>query len=259
MNKMSFRFLGTGASMGVPVVSCHCEVCLSKNPKNKRMRSSGLLNIDHKTYLIDSGPDYRQQALQFGAYNIDGLIITHMHYDHVGGINDLRPLKVLKKKQIPCLLSRNSYQELYLRSPYLFDQDHQKGISSLFCFQVVEEPITEVVFEGFKWNILSYEQNGMSVMGLRIGNFAYLTDMKIYSEEIFSLLKGVEVLVLSALQYTSSPSHLGLDEVLQFAQKVQPRQTWLSHIGHNIDYDEAKKKLPLTVKLAYDGLMINVN
>lgn len=256
---MKFRFLGTGSSIGIPVVGCRCAVCISNDCRNRRFRSSGVLLYDNKKILIDCGPDYRQQAFQFDVETIDGLILTHLHYDHMGGIDDLRPLVLFKKKSIPCLLSRSSFEELKIKMSYLFEEPFKDVNVPFFNFNVVDRSFAELEFQGLFCSTVSYYQGRMEVLGIRIGKFAYLIDMKQFSEEIFSALKGVEILVLSSLKYEATKSHLSLKEILDFVNKVGPKQAWLTHISHDTEHESMNKKLPDSVQLAYDGLEIYVD
>jgi phosphoribosyl 1,2-cyclic phosphate phosphodiesterase len=236
--------------MGTPVPTCRCVVCLSSHPFNQRLRPSGLLKLGDKRFLIDASPDFRQQALKFGIERLDGVVLTHTHFDHVAGLDDLRVYSFFHNIKLPCLLSKISYKEIEGRFPYFFD-----GTESLrFAFQFIEGE--EEVFVGEKVQVVTYEQSGMEVSGFRFGSFAYVMDLKVYSEKIFTALKGVEVLVLSGLRYRPSKAHLTIDEAVEFSKKVGAKKTWFSHIGHEVDHEEVSQKLPSGVGLAYDGLEI---
>jgi len=250
-------FLGTGASMGTPVLTCRCPVCLSSNPLNKRLRPSALISIGEKKFLIDAGPDLREQALRAGLQRLDGLLLTHTHFDHIAGIDDLRVFPVLHKKTVPCLLSEESLQDLKRRYHYFFDGPKDDVmLGGRFRFQLLEGDAGTADFEGFKWGYFSYAQNKMKVAGLKIGNLAYVLDIRDFDERVYAALKGVEILVLSALRYTTSPAHLSLEQAVAFAKKVGARQTWFSHIAHEMEHEEASLKLPPGVRLAFDGLEI---
>lgn len=252
----SFLFLGTGSSMGIPVPTCHCTVCRSSYPYNQRLRPSGLLKLGKKRFLMDAGPDFRQQALKFGIERLDGLFLTHTHFDHVAGLDDLRAYYFLHEQRLPCLLSKSSYEDLQRRFPYFFqisDDDVMGG--SRFQFQLIGSDVE--MFEGEKVQIMTYEQGNMQINGYRLGSFAYIMDLKVFSEAIYEALKGVEVLVMSALRYRPSPAHLTIDEAALFARKVGAQKTWFSHISHETDHEEINRKLPTGVQLAYDGLEIS--
>ena len=250
-----FLFLGTGASAGVPVVGCKCSVCLSKKTKNFRFRPSGILRLaqDNRQLLIDATPDFRSQALQFGIDRLDGLLLTHTHFDHIAGIDDLRIFNAWQKQNIPCLLSRESFDDLQHRYPYFFDETAQ---SAKFAFTRLDAPMGEIEFCNTKIGYCSYRQARMGVMGFRVGHFAYISDIRHYEASIFSFLKGVQVLVIGALRPDPSPLHLSFDEAIAFSRKVGAQETWLTHLGHFVDHDDAHQLLPAGVRLAYDGLEI---
>lgn len=255
--KGSFLFLGTGASMGTPVVTCQCSVCLSQDRRNHRLRPSGLLKVENQQIILDVGPDFREQALRYGIDHLDGVVLTHGHYDHMAGMDDLRVFYFLKKQTLPCLLSRPTYNELKLRSPYFFEGggDDVTG-GARFQFKVIDELEGDVIFNNLPWTIVSYTQNGMQVTGYRIGSFAYVMDLKEYTPSIFEKLKGVEVLVLSGLRERSSPAHLTLEEALEFSRKVGAKMTWFSHVSHELDHETTNRRLPREAQLAYDGLEV---
>ena len=245
----SFLFLGTGASAGIPVIGCSCNVCQS----NKRLRASGLLTVGKKVFLIDVGPDFRQQALTHKISHLDGLLLTHTHYDHIAGIDELRVLK----GALPCLLSKESFADLQRRYSYLFAKESISYVARLDC-QVLPEETGETQFCGITIGYTTYAQSGMKVNGFRIGNFAYISDIREHSEEIYSFLQGVEQLVLSALSIQSSKVHFSLEEAVQFSKKVGAKKTWLTHLSHAIDHEAASRQLPSNVQLGYDGLLIEL-
>lgn len=258
--KAEFLFLGTGASMGTPVVTCHCAVCESKNPRNRRLRPSGVLKIGEKQFLIDPGPDYRQQALTFGVERVDGVIITHLHYDHIAGLDDLRVYYFLHKRRLPCLISQAAHDELKIRNGYFFEGSNDDVIGgSRFDFTILKQKSGTIDFCGETWSFMNYEQGGMEVTGYRWKNFAYVMDLKNYSPSIYDVLKGSHVLVMSGLRHRPSPAHLTIDEAIVFAQKAGAKQTWFSHVSHEVDHDETNKMLPAGIQLAYDGLTIDVD
>jgi phosphoribosyl 1,2-cyclic phosphate phosphodiesterase len=252
--KNSFLFLGTGASMGTPVLTCKCEVCTSKSAFNHRLRPSGLLKLGQERFLIDPGPDFRQQGLKYGIDRLDGVLITHTHFDHVAGLDDLRVFYFLHKKTLPCLLSQESYDEIKRTHGYFFTKATDKG--SRFEFHIIKKDFGTENFGGHRWQIMTFEQGGMKVTGYRLGTFAYVMDLKNFSPEIYQALKGVEVLVMSALRYSASPAHLSMEEAIAFATRVGAKQTWFSHIAHDLDHTTTNQQLPPGVKLAYDGLEI---
>lgn len=244
--------------MGVPVVGCTCAVCRSSSSFNKRLRSSGLLQVMEMNILIDVGPDFRQQALLHEISHIDGVVITHTHYDHIGGIDDLRIFYLMQKKALPCLLSNYSFEEVKKRYDYLLrPASAYANLTARFDFQVFPDERGIVEFVGIPLSYITYLQGGMKVNGFRLGRFAYVSDIREFSETIFDDLQGVETLIVSALRHHPSHVHFNLEEAAEFSQRVGARQTWLTHLGHELDYLEANASLPADVRLAYDGLNID--
>lgn len=253
----SLLFLGTGASAGAPVIGCSCPVCTSSDPKNRRMRASALVRINSKTVLIDAGPDFRQQALTFGISAIDGLILTHTHYDHVGGLEELRSYNFMQKKAIDCLLSEESLHAVQKLFYYLFEpRDGKVGFTSRFTFHPLTEDRGESIFCDVPIRYFSYRQSSMKVLGLRFGDLAYVTDIKEYPETIFDDLQGLSTLVISALRFGKSELQFTIDDAIDFATKVGAKTTYLFHMSHEIDYHHIITLLPENIKAAYDGLEI---
>jgi len=246
----NFLFLGTGASLGVPIIGCECKTCLSSATEDKRSRPAGLITIGDKQILLDVGPDFRNQALTHNINQIDGLILTHSHYDHIAGLDDLRPFHFKTKKAIPTLLNKETLKEIRKAYHYLF-----KG--EMFDFQLAEEDFGFLEFEGIKMQAITYFQGKMKILGIRIGSFAYLSDIKDYSPEIFPALKGVETLIISALRHTHSPVHFSVDEAIAFSQKIGAKKTYFTHIAHDLHY--ASTELPEGIFLSTDGLTIPFN
>jgi len=254
----TFLFLGTGASAGVPVIGCSCKTCLSHNPKNKRLRSSALVTFQNKNFLIDAGPDIRHQALTHHINRVDGLILTHTHFDHIGGLEELRIYNFLQQQALPCLLSQESSLDMKQLFYYLFaEKVHGQNFTSEFDFTILSENEGKVDFQGLPILYTSYNQGNMKVIGLRLGNLAYLTDIKTYSPEIFIFLKGVKTLIMSALRFTPSQLHLTIDEAIDFSEKVGAEATYFMHLSHDVEYEHASSLLPKGIYLAYDGLKLN--
>lgn len=252
----SLLFLGTGASLGVPIIGCACEVCRSKSPFNRRTRSSALLKIGVKRLLIDVGPDFREQALRYHIVHLDGLLVTHAHQDHVAGIDDLRVYSFRDKVPLDTLGSLDTNTDLRGRFGYMFQaKSTEIGVAPLTLLQLEGEAgnnsFHEVPFKYF-----TYRQTSMKVTGFRFGNLAYVTDIKNYTDEIFEHLKGVETLIISAQGNEPSRMHLTVEEAAGFGLQSGAKETYLTHLSHAVDYEKTTHSLPDGVKLAYDGLEI---
>ncbi len=251
--KGQFIFLGTAASAGVPVIGCQCPVCHSSHSQNIRLRPSGVIRVGRKRFLIDVGPDFRQQALQHGLDDLDALLLTHTHYDHIAGIDELRVYYLKDQKRIPCFLSQESLSDLKKRYDYLFQKISGPTLSAQLDFFPFEKDHGMIDVEGLPVQYMSYFQAGTKVSGFRLGDFAYISDIREYDESLFIHLKGVSKLVLSALRDTPSPLHFSLDEAVAFVGRVKPEKTLLTHISHALDHEKTNRRLPPSIQLAFDG------
>lgn len=255
--KSTLLFLGTGASAGTPMIGCKCPVCTSNEPRNQRLRPSTLITCGKQKILIDSGPDFRTQALKFGIDSLSGVILTHTHFDHIAGLDELRAFYLHTEKKLPVLVSQATLEELQFRFSYLF-KEKKWGISlsAQLDFEVLPEKRGEISFLGLPISYCTYTQGGMEVNGFRFGTLAYILDIRHFDETIFEDLKGVETLVLSAIHEKPSPMHFTVLEAAEFARKVGAKKTWLSHISHHLDHEKGNRLLPEGMALAYDGLEI---
>jgi phosphoribosyl 1,2-cyclic phosphate phosphodiesterase len=250
-------FLGTGASAGIPMIGCKCRVCTSADWRNKRFRPSALLQYGDKNFLIDSGPDLRLQALTHHIDHLEGLLLTHTHYDHIAGLDELRIFFLRTRKPLAALLSKVTYDEIKKRYAYLFvDRSKSVSLPAQLDFRVLEALRGETHFEGLPVRYTSYEQAGMLVTGYRFGPLAYITDIRSYPETIFSDLLGVEILILSVLKHDLSPMHFNIEEGIAFAEKVGAERTYFTHIGHELEHAETNALLPAGIELAYDGMIV---
>lgn len=251
-------FLGTGGSAGVPMITCKCPVCTSNSPLNKRCRPSALLTLGKKSYLIDVGPDFRIQALRYNIDHLDGVLLTHTHYDHIGGLDELRIFYFHHNKRLPVLASIETYDELRNRFHYLFKTKQADGtLQSQLNFEILERDFGSYHFQGLPLQYVSYFQANMKVTGYRFGNLAYISDIRKYDERVVEALKGIDTLVLSALRYDPSEVHFSIEEAIEFSKRVDARRTFFTHIAHDLDHDETNKKLPSNIRLAHDGLEID--
>lgn len=255
--KKKLLFLGTGASAGVPAIACKCSVCTSASPFNKRLRSSVLLQYGKENILIDAGPDFRQQALKYNIGHLTACIITHIHYDHIGGLDDLRVFYFIEKKPVHCMLSKSSFDEIKLRYFYQFMEHNNHNSKAVkFEYLILPHDRGEIDFHNLHIKYMTYYQGDIPVLGLKIGSLAYITDIRHYPDTIFEDLKGVETLIVSGLRRTSSPVHFNLDEALEFAKQVQCKRVYFNHIDHELDHESVNQSLPEWAKLSFDGQII---
>lgn len=252
---MKIKFLGTGTSTGVPEIGCKCEVCTSTDRKDKRLRASVLITANNKYILIDCGPDFRQQLLNERFNKIDALLLTHEHYDHVGGIDDLRPFS--RFGDIEIYAQERVTRILKERIPYCFTDIKYPGVPSInlnslkddFPFFIEDVKIEPVYLQHYR----------LSIFGYKIGNFAYLTDLKTIPEEEYKKLEGIDTIVMNALRINEHISHQTLDQALENIRRIAPRRTYLTHMSHQIGlHEDVQASLPNNVYLSYDGLEIEV-
>lgn len=257
--KGHFLFLGTGGSAGVPLIGCECDVCRSSSHYNKRLRSAGLLKIKDKNFLIDVGPDFRTQALHYNIKHLTGVLLTHAHSDHIAGIDDLRPYYFLHRTRLPCVLSQETFDEVKVRYHYILNPlVSGKSVTAQLDFRILPQDFGDFELEGLDFKYLSYFQVGMKVAGFRFGNFAYVSDIREYSEKVVDMLKGVDTLVLSALRHVPNSMHFSVEEAVAFARSVSAKKTYLTHISHDLEYAATNSLLPPDVRMSYDGLEIPI-
>lgn len=253
---MTVTFLGTGTSQGIPIIGSTHPVCLSKNPKDKRLRVSVLVEWDDYSFVVDCGPDFRQQMLKAKVSKIDGILFTHEHADHTMGLDDIRPF-FFRQGDIPLYAHKRVFKALEKRFDYIFTSGVKyPGVPSVIKHEITNAPfrvgnIDVVPVEGFHYKL--------QVFGFRFKKFAYLTDMKTVPEEEVQKLGNLEVLVINALREEPHMSHFNLEEALEFIEKVKPKRAYLTHISHHMGFhDDVQEKLPNNVFIAYDNLQIHI-
>lgn len=253
---MKITFLGTGTSQGVPLIGCDCEVCISKNIKDNRLRSSILIEINHLNILIDTGPDFRQQMLKHKIKKIDAIIYTHDHRDHIGGLDDIRAFNFIHNQPVPVYAEEyviNSIKESY---SYIFSGNNYPGIPEIITHTISNTKFLIQSVEVIPIRVMHYK---LPVFGFRFGEFAYITDANQISEEEMVKLHGVKYLVINALRKQKHMSHFNLREALEIIKILSPKKAYLTHISHKMGlHDEIEKEIPGNVFLAYDGLVIDV-
>lgn len=251
---MKVTFLGTGTSQGIPVIACNCEVCLSEDKKDKRLRTSVFIEVQNQTFVIDTGPDFRQQMLRENIQKLDAVLFTHEHKDHIAGLDDVRAFNFKQKKDMEIYATDNVIKALKREFYYAFETEKYPGVPQLHINQIENEN-----FEIGGVNIIPIEvmHYKMQVFGFRINNFAYITDAKTIPEAELQKLKDLDVLVLNALRKTEHISHLNLEEAIEWAKRIKPQKTYFTHISHLMGkHNDVSVELPQNIEIAYDGLKL---
>jgi len=248
---MRVTFLGSGTSGGVPVIACDCDVCMSDNPKNKRLRSSILIESDDQYILVDTSPDLRQQLLRCPIPRVDAILYTHAHADHIFGMDELRRFNYLHKIRIPAYAHEQTAEKLRMIFDYAFHEgDLRPGVPNL-SLHVVKD-----VFDVNSVSVTAIPllHGNQEIFGYRIGNFAYCTDVNQIPDESYALLQGLDILVLDALREKPHPTHFSLEPAIEQAEKIGAKKNWFTHISHILDHERHGELLPETCAFAYDGL-----
>jgi phosphoribosyl 1,2-cyclic phosphate phosphodiesterase len=248
---MKITFLGTGTSVGVPAVGCRCETCLSDDPRDKRLRTSVLIEDRGHHLLIDASTDFRQQALRVGLQKLDAILFTHAHADHCFGLDDARPL-MFRHGPMPVYATAETWKGLRRVYAYAFEPTGYAGVPRIIPhtiegdFELLGLPIVP----------LAVMHGGLEVTAFRIGDFAYVTDCNQIPDETCARLEGLRVLVIDALRFKRHPTHMSLDEALGYIERLRPRRALLTHISHDISHRATSARLPAGVEIAYDELEI---
>lgn len=253
---MKLTFLGTGTSCGVPTIGCQCEVCQSSDPRDKRLRTSALVETEHTRLLIDCGPDFRQQIMNQPFRRIDAILVTHSHYDHVGGMDDIRPFCQFGEMNV--YADPLARQGLLQMLPYCFAANRYPGVPAIGLHEIhPHEPFRIGDFEIVPFQVMHHD---LPILGFRIGALAYITDMKSINDAELPYVEGAEVLVVNALRVgRPHHSHQLLDDAIAFSRRVGAQRTYLVHASHEIGlHASLEKTLPQGVHMAYDGQVIEI-
>jgi len=254
---MKITFLGTGTSQGVPVIACNCEVCLSEDPKDKRLRTSVLIEDRGKVIVIDTGPDFRQQMLRANVQQLDAVLFTHEHKDHVAGLDDIRAFNFSQQKDMEVFATAQVQAALKREFYYAFEAKKYPGVPHINLntitnekFKIGETKITPI-------NVWHYK---MPVKAFRVGNFTYITDANKIEEKELEKIRGSEVIVINALRKTDHISHFKLSEAIELLQELKPNKAYLTHISHLLGkHKDVQKELPDFIQIAHDGLIIEIS
>ena len=252
---MKITFLGTGTSQGVPVITCHCAVCLSTNKKDDRLRTSILIEDKGKVVVIDTGPDFRQQMLRANVQQLDGVVFTHEHKDHIAGLDDVRAFNYQQKKEMNIYATPDVQAAIIREFHYAFSTFKYPGVPELALHTIGNEVFNIGEINFLPINVKHYM---MPVKAFRINNFTYITDANKIEDEELEKIKGSEIIVINALRKTDHISHFNLAEATALLEKLKPKKAYITHISHLMGkHEEVQKELPSFIELAYDGLIID--
>lgn len=260
---MKVTVLGSGTSQGVPIVGCHCRACTSSDPKDKRLRVSLYIETDKKIngkplrILIDTSPDFRQQMLVNNITDIDAVLYTHYHVDHIMGLDDIRQINQLHKKYVELYANNETAYRIKQTFSYIFDENTYKG-GGIPLVNLHEIDLKPFDVMGQMIIPLEYKHGPTTVYGFRIGDLAYMTDCNFIPETVFEKLHGLKVLIIDALRYRKHETHFSVEEALEASKRINADKTYFTHMTHDIVHEEAGSKLPPNIEFAYDGLSFEV-
>ncbi|MGB1168836.1 MAG: MBL fold metallo-hydrolase [Flavobacteriaceae bacterium] len=253
---MKITFLGTGTSQGIPMIANNDPVCMSDNFKDKRLRSSVMISWDDNRYIIDCGPDFRQQMLRENIQAINGVLFTHEHSDHTAGIDDLRPY-TYKMGEVPIYAQKRVLESLKVRFSYIFETKNRYAGAPKLSANIIDSE--SFMLDGVKVTPLLVMHGNLPITGYRFDDIAYITDLKTMSNEEKKKLVNLDILIVNALRITEHPTHLNLEEALSFVDEIKPKRAYFTHISHKLGFhDEVEKILPENVFLSYDGLILSI-
>ncbi|HLG34720.1 MAG TPA: MBL fold metallo-hydrolase [Bacteroidia bacterium] len=253
---MKITFLGTGTSQGVPVIACPCEVCASPDANDKRLRTSIMLEEAGNVFVIDCGPDFRQQMLKENVKKLDALVFTHEHKDHTAGLDDVRAFNYVSDEPANLFATTNVQRAIMQDYTYIFSGADYPGIPKVTFHLITTEPFT---IRGTKFIPISVWHMNLPVLGFRVGDFTYITDANKIPDKEMDKIRGSKVIVLNALRRETHVSHFNLDEAVKLLRELKPKRAFLTHISHQLGmHAEINKELPLFIRCAYDGLKLEV-
>lgn len=254
---MKLTFLGTGTSQGVPVIACDCDVCSSPDLRDKRLRSSVMITINNLNYLIDCGPDFRQQMLREKTQDIRAILFTHEHKDHIAGMDDVRAFNFKHQKEMDVYCDMNVQKALLREFPYVFSNNKYPGVPEVNIHQINSNNTFNL--DGNLFIPIRVMHYKLPVLGFRVNDLTYLTDAKTISKKEIEKIKGTRVLVVNALRISEHISHFNLKEALNFIKEIKPEVAYLTHISHLLGRTkDVEKQLPDKVMLAHDGLQVDI-
>lgn len=252
---MKVTFLGTGTSQGVPLIGCDCEVCTSTDKRDNRLRSSIWIQTEHTSVVIDSGPDFRYQMLRAKVHQLDAIIYTHGHKDHVAGMDDVRAYNFFTNNPIELFATKETEETLKREFAYVFSGDNYPGIPKVKITTI--DSLNKFTINDLEFTPILVKHMNMDVLGFRVGDFTYITDANYISPEETEKIKGSKSLILNALRHTKHVSHYTLEEAIEVAQSINPENTYFTHISHQLGkHSDIELQLPEGIHLSYDGLTL---
>ena len=253
---MKITFLGTGTSQGVPVIACKCDTCISIDSKDKRLRSSVLIEIEGQNLLIDAGPDFRQQMLRTDVQRLTAILLTHSHKDHIAGLDDVRAFNWVEQKPIDIYAEILVQKAVMNEFSYAFAEKKYPGVPQINLIEIKDKPFFIQEIEIIPLRISHFN---LPILGFRIGNFAYITDANFIPTETYTLLENLDILVINGLRWEKHLSHFSLPEAIAEIEKIKPKQAYITHIGHQLGkHAEVNVDLPANVYLSFDELVLNL-
>ncbi len=253
--KLRITFLGTGTSQGVPVIACNCDVCQSKDSRDKRLRSSVMVEVSGKTLVIDTGPDFRQQMLRQNVKNLNAVLFTHGHKDHIGGLDDVRAFNYIQKRAMDVFARKEVNADVEREFSYAFTDEKYPGVPEIVLHEIYTEPFLVDDILIIPIEVRHFE---LLILGYRINDFVYITDASKIAAEELDKMRNARILVINGLRKKSHYSHFNLEEALQVINNVRPQQAYITHISHQMGLQrEVQAELPENVFLAFDGLKLD--
>jgi len=254
--KIKLTFLGTGTSIGVPVITCDCMVCTSADKRDKRFRTSAMLEIGEEVFVIDSGPDFRIQMLRENVKNLTAILFTHEHRDHIAGLDDVRAFNYVLNKRIDIYGTQKTMEMIKTEFPYIFSEQRYFGAPQLNVHQIDDKPFN---ISGYDFIPINVFHDKLPVLGYRIGDLTYITDASYIETEEIDKIRGSKVIVINALRNSKHVSHFSVAEAVEILEDLRPEKAYLTHMSHFIgNHADLEKKLPAFIKPAYDGLRIEI-
>ena len=250
---MKITFLGTGTSQGVPVIACQCAVCRSEDIRDKRLRSSVLISHKGQQFIIDTGPDFRQQTLRENVNHLDFVLLTHGHKDHIAGLDDIRAFNHIQDKPMDIYADELTCEAVTREFYYVFAKNKYPGVPELNLHAVGEQSFTANNITIEPIHVLHYK---LPILGFRIDNMAYITDASHIEENELNKLRNLDILIINALRMEKHYSHFSVEEVVAVAEYIRPKRTYFTHISHHLSHETGSKILPKNMELAWDGLVV---